>query len=61
MSDPGITVESNYISVLPTGEVSENTAIVNDDWFDNVSYKGAFKNVNWTTGWSYLSKIGYLR
>ncbi len=61
LSDPGILIESDYISVLPTGEVTGITAEVNDDWFDNVSYKGAFKNVNWTTGWSYLNKIGYLR
>lgn len=61
VSDPGIDIESNYVIVLPTGDVEGTTSAPYDPWFDNVGYKGAFKNVNWTTGWSYLSKVGYLR
>ncbi len=61
LSDPGIDIEADHIVVLPTGEVSENTAVYDDLWFDNVDYKGAFKNINWTSGWAYLSKTGYLR
>jgi hypothetical protein len=61
VSDPGIDIESNYVMVLPTGNVEGTTSEPYDPWFDNVGYKGAFKNVNWTTGWSYLSKVGYLR
>ncbi len=61
LCDPGITIESNYIEVLPTGNVSDNLANIEDTWFDNAEYKGAFKNVNWATGWSYLHKIGYLK
>lgn len=61
LSDPGIDIEADHIVVLPTGEVSENTAVYDDPWFDNVDYKGAFKNINWTSGWAYLSKTGYLR
>jgi len=61
LSDPGIEIESEYIVVLPTGNVDGNTSDPYDPWFDNVDYKGAFKSANWTTGWSYLSKTGYLR
>jgi hypothetical protein len=61
ISNPGISIESDYINILPTGEISTNVATPIDTWFDAVEYKGAFKNIDWTTGWSYLSKSNYIR
>ncbi len=61
LSDPGIAVDGNSVTLLPTGNITGNTAVYENTWFDNVDYKGAFKNTNWTLGWSYLSKIGYLQ
>ncbi len=61
LSDPGIIIESDHIYVLPVGDISDNNAEIEDDWFDDVEYKGAFDNVNWATGWSYLHQIGYLK
>jgi hypothetical protein len=61
ISDPGILIESDYINILPTGDISSTFSTPANNWFDNAQYKGAFNNVNWATGWSYLSKTGYLR
>ena len=42
---------SNELADLPEG----------DDFFDDVSYQGAFsKDNNWMQGWTYLSQAGYL-
>lgn len=61
ISNPGIEIESDYISVIPTGDITSNTATSTDTWFDDASYKGAFQNIDWTIGWSQLSKNNYLR
>jgi hypothetical protein len=61
LKDPGIAIEADHIIVLPTGEINGQVSETSDNWFDNAEYKGAFKNVNWALGWSYLSKTSYLR
>lgn len=59
--NPGIRIEANSIFVLPENDISMPYLQLNDNWFVNTNYAGAFKNINWTIGWSYLSKMGFLK
>jgi hypothetical protein len=59
ISDPGIYKEK-YINPIPTNDVSQNLAILPDD-FEQVNYKGAFSNVNWLNGWTLLSQSGIVK
>jgi hypothetical protein len=45
----------------PSGDVSGVVAFPND-WFEEVDYRGAFtaEGATWLSGWSTLSKYGYL-
>lgn len=61
LCDPGILIESDYINILPTGNITTGFSVPENNWFDNAQFKGAFKNINWATGWSHLSKTGYIR
>ncbi|MCD4709873.1 MAG: hypothetical protein K8R52_03445 [Bacteroidales bacterium] len=51
--DPGISAENGY-NLLPPGTKFENMAPYSSDWFEEVTYKGAFGSNNWIEGWTLL-------
>lgn len=61
--NPGITITETDYDVVPTGDVSSNLAVYPDDWYDAVTYKGAFDptGANWLEGWSLLMESGKVR
>lgn len=61
--DPGISITETDYDVIPTGDVESNLASYPDEWYDAVTYKGAFDPTgsNWLEGWSLLSKSGKIR
>jgi hypothetical protein len=52
-SDPGISSDNGYILLPPSTEF-ENMAPYSHDWFEQVSFKGAFGSNNWIEGWTLL-------
>ncbi len=55
--NPEITTPANgTFNPIPTGNVTSNLAEYNDNFFTNVSYKGAFNPAgsNWANGWTLL-------
>ncbi len=58
IDNPGIYVEENLYQLFPDSE--QPVYIPDDTWFDAADYRGAFKEYNWTSGWSLLFKEGYL-
>lgn len=58
-SDPGISDEGGY-SLLPPSTEFENLAPCENDWFEEVSFKGAFGSNNWIEGWTLLYESGYI-
>lgn len=61
--DPGITITETDYDVIPSGDVESDLASYPDEWYDAVTYKGAFDPTgsNWLEGWSLLSKSGKIR
>lgn len=59
--NPGIIVTGNEYSLFPIIDTHENMAPYPDSWFEDVNYKGAFGNTDWTQGWSFLSREGFIR
>lgn len=61
--NPGITITETDYDVIPTGDVEGNLATYPDEWYDAVTYKGAFDPTasNWLEGWSLLSESGKVR
>jgi len=55
--DPGISDQDGYILLPPTTEF-DNMAVYESDWFERVSYKGAFGSNNWIEGWTLLHQSG---
>ena len=53
--DAGLDPRPTASSPLLTGG-----ADLEDDWFDNVNYRGAFGSSNWAAGWSALDQLGYM-
>ena len=54
IENPGLIYSVTPFQVLPSYTIFENTADYNSQWFDHVSYKGAFGSRNWAEGWSLL-------
>jgi hypothetical protein len=54
VSNPGIWENEGVYKLFP--DSSEDVYIPEDSWFDAVNYRGAFKDYNWTSGWSLLDK-----
>ncbi len=49
------------VTVLPTagGPAFQNLdAVISDDFFETVTFKGAFENINWLLDWSWLDENG---
>ncbi len=59
--DPGIygDLSSGY-KLLPSYTIFENMAPYSSDWFEKVSYKGAFGSNLWIEGWTLLYESGYI-
>jgi hypothetical protein len=64
--DPGLFIMGREESdttmiVLPSagGPAFQNVdAVISDDFFETVTFKGAFGSVNWLEGWSWLDENG---
>lgn len=55
--DPGISATDGY-TLLPPNTGFENLAPYSSDWFEQVSFKGAFGSNNWIEGWTLLYESG---
>jgi hypothetical protein len=60
ITDPGLNYENIPLNLLPPTTVFENMASYSDEWFEVVTYKGAFGSNNWLEGWSLLWKEGII-
>jgi len=59
--DPGIWGDpSSGYKLLPAYTIFENMAPYSSDWFEKVSYKGAFGSNLWIEGWTLLYESGYI-
>ena len=47
IKDPGVTANNPV-----PNDASGIMAVTPDNWFENISYKGAFGSVNWAEGWT---------
>ncbi len=61
IKNPGIRIENNGIYIIPESDVSMPLLNEQKSWFIPTDYAGAFKNVNWTEGWSYLYQKGFIK
>ena len=68
--DPGITYtmgsdgqvdKVNPRPILGGAAYQDVDNVINDNFFTQVQYKGAFDKVNWLDGWSWLSETGRLQ
>jgi len=61
--DPQIEITETDYDLIPKGNVTDNLAPYSDNWFDSVTYKGAFdpEGDNWLNGWTLLSQSGKIR
>ncbi len=60
ITDPGIDFTVNYCKPVPYGDIFGQQYSYPDSWFDEVNYKGAFYINNWASGWTCLSRSGFL-
>jgi len=61
IQDPGITVEENYVDPLPKGNVYDDLAQSENEWFESTAFKGAFYTYNWLSGWTLLDQEGFVK
>ncbi|MBN1651664.1 MAG: hypothetical protein JW857_10060 [Bacteroidales bacterium] len=59
VANPNFIALDPPYNLYPTSELS-SPVIPGDDFFDQVDYRGAFKNQNWLLGWSLLSREGII-
>lgn len=61
VEDPGILYEQGAYHMI-SGEY-QYTGLVGypDEWFEPVSFQGAFGTFNWASGWTHISQEGILR
>jgi hypothetical protein len=59
--DPGIFSSEEGYSLLPPTTEFEDMAAYSSDWFEEVTYKGAFGSNNWIEGWTLLYESGYIQ
>jgi len=57
--DPGIYNRNGY-KILPPKTIFENMAEFENDWFEKVTYKGAFGSKNWLEGWALIYESGFI-
>lgn len=64
-ADPGVSAigreDGGIVTVLPTtgGPAFNNIdAVISDDFFETVTFKGAFGSTNWLLDWSWLDENG---
>ncbi|MBN1132625.1 MAG: hypothetical protein JXA39_06100 [Bacteroidales bacterium] len=57
--DPGFTSHSG-IQILPPVTQFENMAAFENEWFEEVTYKGAFGSKNWIEGWTLIYESGMI-
>ncbi|MCK5135089.1 MAG: hypothetical protein KAR19_04815 [Bacteroidales bacterium] len=57
--DPGISATDGY-TLLPPSTVFDSMAAYTHNWFEQVTFKGAFGSNNWIEGWTLLYESGYL-
>ena len=60
IEDPGLVYDGEQYRLVVGDYVFSGLAPYPDDWFDNVSYQGAFGTFNWASGWTLLSQEGIL-
>ena len=60
VTDPGIVFTGEAWNLVPQVAFSD-LAPPPSEWFDQVSFKGAFGTYNWAFGWTLLSQSGYLK
>ncbi len=58
VTDYGIGESNNIYKIGPNTDIFPDMAPYPDTWFTNVSYKGAFMNNNWISGWTLLYEDG---
>lgn len=58
IGNPGIEYTTKGTALFQQNERNEKLAALNDDWFDNVTFRGAFGSINWLDGWSLYSQSG---
>jgi hypothetical protein len=58
--DPGLSADEGY-KLLPPSTEFENLAAYTSDWYEKVSYKGAFGSNNWIEGWTLLYESGHIK
>ncbi|MFW6042852.1 MAG: hypothetical protein ACOCPW_00685 [Marinilabiliaceae bacterium] len=64
LKDPGIDYNPQNIDKMnlwPENEELGNLFSVENNWFEQVNFKGAFGQTNWLNQWSILHKRGYLK
>lgn len=61
VENPGMNYSGGTFRLIVANDyVFTGLAAYPDDWFDHVSYQGAFGTYNWVSGWTLLSKSGIL-
>lgn len=58
-ADPGISSDGGY-TLLPPSTEFENLAPYENEWFEEVTFKGAFGSNNWIEGWTLLYESGVI-
>jgi hypothetical protein len=58
--DPGITAGEAGYRLLPPSTEFDKLAPYTSDWFEEVTYKGAFGSNNWIEGWTLLHESGFM-
>ncbi len=53
---PGIIYSEGIYQLVPQDYIFSGFVPYTDDWFDNVSYQGAFGTFNWASGWTLISQ-----
>jgi hypothetical protein len=57
---PGMHYSGGTYRLLASDYVFTGLADYPDEWFDQVSYQGAFGTFNWASGWTLISQEGIL-
>lgn len=60
VENPGMQYTGSSYRLIASDYLFRGLAPYPDDWFDEVSYQGAFGTFNWASGWTLLSQSGIL-
>ncbi|MCD4736264.1 MAG: hypothetical protein K8R53_09490 [Bacteroidales bacterium] len=61
VDDPGLLQEDLVFFVIPQNNIHHDLQPLPDDWFTNVSYRGAFGSYNWAENWTLVSSEGIIQ